>query len=187
MGGLFQVVSIIASAVSTAAILAWWLRGKFEGIEKKFDRRFQAIEERFQAIEQRLDRLQERVDRIWSFWKGLLDLTGTLINLFVKHVKTLEEDERGSLLRPYFKLVGASEATGAARNPLSPEEKARLQYYIAKGKRGEWFKREEAQDFVQIVEKLEKERPGDESLWPLIAVAAFITGLYLLGRETKVE
>lgn len=72
-------------------------------------------------------------------------------------------------------------------NPLTPHEAQRFRELVDKARRGEFFSRTEVGEYDQLIQKVRTERPDDSSIWPLVALGAFLVGLYLGHRQEEVE
>lgn len=72
---------------------------------------------------------------------------------------------------------------GGAGNPISIEEASRLQGYVEKARRNEYFKPDEAQDFYNLSQRVAQERSQDEGAWGILLLAAFILALYVLAKR----
>lgn len=68
-----------------------------------------------------------------------------------------------------------------AGNLLTPEELQRLQAYVDKARAGQWFTEEEVWDYNRLVSALEREKPTDPGVWPLVALGDFLVGLGIGG------
>ena len=68
-------------------------------------------------------------------------------------------------------------------NPLSREQVDRLNGYIRKAQQGGMFTVEEVEEYNKLVRVLEEEKPDDPNIWPLLALAAFLLGLYLVNKK----
>lgn len=79
----------------------------------------------------------------------------------------------------------AIERPSSQTNPLTPEEASRLRNYIAKARRGEYFTPAEVEDYNQMVQRMESERPNDPGIWPLLAIGAFLAGLFSGSRKKE--
>jgi len=87
-----------------------------------------------------------------------------------------------SLLEKFTEL---SKVGPIPNNPISLEERQRLNHYVLKAQRGQPFTIQEVNDYREIVAKLEEEKPDDRSVWALAALGAFLVGLYLLSRRDE--
>ena len=68
-------------------------------------------------------------------------------------------------------------------NPLTPEEANHLQEYIDKANKGLPFSYDEINDYYKLVEEAKKDQPKDINPWPLIALGAFLLGLWLGSKK----
>lgn len=64
-------------------------------------------------------------------------------------------------------------------NPLTPDEARRFRELVNKARRGEFFAREEVEEYDVLIRKVQAERADDPNIWPLVALGAFLQGLYL--------
>ena len=67
-------------------------------------------------------------------------------------------------------------------NPLTSSEAERFKALAGQARRGQFFTYEEAVEYDKLIRKIQAERPDDSSIWPLVALGAFLMGLYL-GRR----
>lgn len=142
-------------------------------------------------FESRLVRLKHRIDGIASVLKSanteVLSLIAIIISIFQRQ-KLIDEQDVGTILAHYTQIASGSVGAVLARetqkeNPLSQEEVKRLRGYIDKMGQGIWLTREELDDYNQLVRKLDQEHPNDPGIWPLIALGAFLFGLYLGSQK----
>lgn len=68
-------------------------------------------------------------------------------------------------------------------NPLTSHEVQRFRDLVDKARRGEFFSRAEVVEYDRLIQKVRAERPDDSSIWPLVALGAFLVGLYLGQRQ----
>ncbi len=143
------------------------------------------------GLKSRLERLEHRIDGIASVLKSanteVLSLIATIIRIFQRR-KLIDEQDIGTILACYTQIASRSIDTLLTResqkgNPLSQEEVNRLRGYMDKMGQGIWLTREELDDYNRLVRKLEQERPNDPGIWPLIALGAFLFGLYLGSQK----
>lgn len=127
----------------------------------------------------RLDRIEWGIEQVRTQSNGHITLTGSLIAAL---------NREGGLTRPEVTALLASYTDLAKvyiipNNPISPEEHARLNSYIERARQGGFFSAEDVLDYQAIVRKLEEEKPKDRAVWSLVALGAFLVGLFLLGQE----
>jgi len=133
----------------------------------------------FTKLENKVDRIRDGVNQNIRQSNGILGLFGTLIGLLGKKGVVAQEDF-GSILKDFTEIGHISEINP---NPLSREEVDRLNGYIRKAQQGSIFTSEEVQEYTELVEKLETEKPDDPNVWPLIALGAFLLGLFLASKK----
>ena len=68
-------------------------------------------------------------------------------------------------------------------NPLTVDEAQRFKELVSKARRGEFFTHLEVEEYDRLIRKVQAERPNDASIWPLVALGAFLVGLYLGRRQ----
>jgi hypothetical protein len=158
----WQFVGIILTVIGSAVVLAY-----------RFGRQF----ERLQSA---LGVLRTEVD-------GQLTLLGTLIRILHKR-KALDDDEFREVLTSYSRMATAKvpafiERELHGQNPLNREEAQRLSLYINKARQGEFFTSDEVEDYTSLVRRLEQDRPNDPGVWPLVALGAFLLGLFLASQR----
>jgi hypothetical protein len=137
-------------------------------------------------LERRLNRLANEINRLYTGLNqiirqsnGMLGLFGTLIGLLSKK-EAIDKEDFGNILKDFTTIGHIREVSP---NPLSRNETDTLNTYIRKARQGGVFTRLEVEEYNELVRKLEEERPDDPNIWPLVALAAFLLGLYLISRE----
>jgi hypothetical protein len=139
-----------------------------------------------QRLEQRLDLglrgLRQQSD-------GLLTLFGTILNVLYAR-QTLTAGEFSSIIQTYTQMIrvgadAALERETELRNPLAREEAVRLQGYLDKAGRGEFFTSDQVEDYNRLVKRMEQDRPDDPGIWPLVALGAFLLGLFLASKSKE--
>ena len=73
---------------------------------------------------------------------------------------------------------------GGTGNPVSAEEAGRLQWYVERARRNEFFTPEEAQDFYSLSQRVSQDRSDDKGAWGILLLAAFIFALYFLSKKS---
>jgi hypothetical protein len=63
-------------------------------------------------------------------------------------------------------------------NPLTRDEVRRLRELVNKAHLGEVFSYEETEEYNKLIRKVQAEHPDDSGVWPLVALGAFLSGLY---------
>lgn len=158
----WQFVGIIVTVIGSAVGLSYWFGRHFERLQSG------------------LGVLRVQVD-------SHLTLLGTLIRILHKR-KALNDEEFREILTSYTNMAAAKFSPFIDRelcgeNPLTHEETQRLSLYINKARRGEFFTPAEVEDYNALVRKLEQDRPNDPGVWPLVALGAFLLGLFLASQK----
>lgn len=109
---------------------------------------------------------------------GLLALVGQLLQIMHKR-KALSDDEFQQLIRSYTDMAQVP----SHASPLTPDENERLNSYLAKARSGDFFTAAEVEDYNALVRHLEQERKNDPSVWPLVALGAFLFGLFVASQK----
>jgi hypothetical protein len=133
------------------------------------------------------ERLQNGIRALRVQLDSHLTLLGTLIRILHGR-KALDDKEFSEVLASYSKMVAAKvpdfiERELGGGNPLTPEEAQRLNSYINKANRGDFFTSTDVEDYNALVKKVERERPNDSDIWPLVALGAFLLGLFLASKK----
>ena len=61
---------------------------------------------------------------------------------------------------------------------MTPEEVQRFRELVDKARRGEFFTQSEVGEYDGLIRKVQGELPDDPRVWPLVALGAFLVGLY---------
>lgn len=137
------------------------------------------LERRFARLESGMEHLRKGINQVIRQSNTMLGLSGTLIGLLAQK-EVITKEQFGVILQDF---TGIGHISEVSPNPLSRKEVQRLNEYIRKARRGGHFTRAEVEDYNELVERLEEERPDDPNIWPLVALAAFLLGLYLGTRR----
>ncbi|MCL0057882.1 hypothetical protein M1N05_02300 [Dehalococcoidales bacterium] len=131
----------------------------------------------------RMGRLETGYNNLTKVTNGLLNLFGTAIGLFHSR-KALTDAEFSDILKSYIEMACVPETVST---PLTEDEVARINNYLAKAHRGEFFSPDEVLDYNNLVTELEKQKKGDPSVWPFVALGAFLLGLFVASLASKKE
>lgn len=153
-------ISVLAAIVAIIGV-PWYLRGRFAKLEARFNR------------------VELKLNELIRLSNTLNNLSGTLINL-LHDKKIMDDDYFRRIFGSYTMALNVQEISP---NPLNPDELARLNSYIRKAQSGEFFRTDEVEDYNALVTKLSKEKGDDPSVWPLVALGAFLLGLFLASRS----
>jgi hypothetical protein len=155
-----QILSLIGIIVAIVGV-PWYLRGHFARLEAQ------------------ANRTESKLNELIRVSNTLSSLNGTLINL-LHAKKILDDDNFRTVLGTFTKALNVQEISP---NPLSPEELQRLNGYVRKAQRGDFFNSAEVEDYNTLVRTVEHEKPNDPNIWPLVALGAFLLGLFLASKE----
>lgn len=109
---------------------------------------------------------------------GLLALLGQLLQIMHKR-QALSDNEFQQLIRSYTDMAQVP----SHASPLTPDENQRLNSYLAKARNGDFFTAAEVEDYNSLVRKVEQEKKNDPSVWPLVALGAFLFGLFVASQK----
>lgn len=109
---------------------------------------------------------------------GLLNLVGNIIGSLHSH-KALSDTELSNILKSYVEIAGVPETMGKP----TKEERVKINYYLGKVHRGDILSPHEVIDYNNLVAKLAKEKKDDPSVWPLVALGAFLLGLLSASKK----
>ena len=159
---VIDVITLIGVIVAIIGV-PWYLRGHFA------------------KLEARLNRVELKLNELIRSSNTLNNLSGTLIYL-LHNKKIMDDNDFSNILGSYTKALNIQEISP---NPISPEELARLNSYIRKAQSGDFFSAVEVEDYNTLVSELNKERGDDPNVWPLVALGAFLLGLFLASQSKK--
>lgn len=157
---VIEIITLIGVLIAIIGV-PWYLRG------------------RFARLEVQAGRIELKLNELIRSSNTLNNLSGTLIHL-LHDKKIMDDDDFKSILGSYTKALDVQEISP---NPLSPEELARLNSYIRKAQSGDFFSAVEVEDYNALVSELNKERGDDPNVWPLVALGAFLLGLFLASQS----
>lgn len=101
----------------------------------------------------------------------------------------IKPDEQVEFIRTFVAthtsdIDRAVKAAEGMTNPLTKEDVSRLRQYTDMLRQGDPFTPEQAQDFHRIAHVLQEERADEPSTAFLLALAAFVLGVYLGPKST---
>jgi hypothetical protein len=159
------VVTILGSIFVAALTFAWWLRGRFDHIDKKLERIYVVVSSSLNGLR-----------KLLSEWNP--KLVGIL-----KKSSLLDDDTYHELMTPtILNEILEALAKGESGNPISTEERATLRRYLEKLKRGEILNQDEAREFYELSERVSRETT-EPWVWSLLIIAAFALGWWFGGSR----
>lgn len=156
---VIDIITLIGVVVAIIGV-PWYLRGRFAKLEARFNK------------------VELKLNELVQLSNTLNNLSGILVSLLYSK-KIMDDKDFSSILGNYTKALNIQEISP---NPISPEELARLNKYIRKAQNGESFSAAEVEDYNALVKELNKEKGDDPNIWPLVALGAFLLGLFLASR-----
>lgn len=134
-------------------------------------------------------KLRNEHDNLLASVAQMNEFLGKIIMMLHKR-GSLTDEELAELIKHYTQLAlpNLTLAVTSARknrNPLTLEEANRLQYFIDKANRGDSFSILEINEYQQVVDKAKREQGEGSNPWPLIALGAFLLGLFLASQMKK--
>ena len=132
-------------------------------------------------------RLRQEHENLNAAVAHTIEFTGKMLMMLHKR-KALSDQELSELIQYYTQLASpnltlALQKARKDNNPLTPEEANHLQEYIDKANKGLPFSYDEINDYYKLVEEAKKDQPKDINPWPLIALGAFLRGLWLGSKK----
>lgn len=164
-------ITLAAAVVAAIGVLSGAI-----GIPYYFGRRFA----RFDA---QMSGLRNNVN-------GLNSLVAIILRILHRQ-KALDDAEFSEVIQAYANIIAGAgvDATiqreAALGNPLNREEAVRLRGYVAQARRGEFFTSDQVEDYNRLVKRMEQDRPDDPGVWPLVALGAFLLGLFLASKSEE--
>jgi len=131
---------------------------------------------RFQRLDNGLDATRKQAN-------GQLTLMGTIIRILHQR-KALDDQEFREVLQSYSSIVATETASLfpdelRRGNPLTPVEVNRLNSYVQRAQAGNFFNPDEVTDYNNLVGRMHQDRPNDPNVWLLVALGAFLIGLFI--------
>ena len=152
-----------------------------------------ALNNRLDAIDNRIQMIGTQVARLTTYTGGL---SKESVQQFALVVQML--NKRGDLSTDELKLILAQQARvnevavdafmaqeRAALNPLTAEQYQRLEDYVSKARRGEFFSAQEVQDYNTLIAIIEREDAENPGVWALAALGAFLLGIAIASRNRE--
>jgi hypothetical protein len=144
-------------------------------------------------IERRLERIESNIGDLGAGIRSLNRQVSSMVSLgsnafmFMHRGKTITDEEYYNVAAQFTHLISLSTEPFIDRlthsaNPLTRSEVARFKELVDKARRGEFFTREEVEEYSVLIERVQVEYPNDNDIWPLIALGAFLRGMYP-GRQ----
>jgi len=172
LGDLGIIFSIIVTLIGSA----WYLRGRLDGLEARlarFEDRLNEVGQHLRDVAAALHSSVQTSNGLFAIIFRSLQRQGALssedIDNMVKVLRSAQDDSMKH-------LIGS---LSPKDNPMTPEEIERLRLYLDMTQQGTPFNSEQAQDFYLLSNKVAQERHHDPGIWPLLALGAFILGLYI--------
>ncbi len=127
----------------------------------------------------RIARIQNAYENFTKVSNGMLGLLGILISSLHKR-EALDDKEFSDILKSYGEMAQVPTKVGT---PLTAEEINRFNSYLDKVHKGEGFLVDEVEDYNYLVEQLKTAKKNDPSVWPFVALGAFLLGLFVASKS----
>lgn len=148
---------------------------------------------RLQRIEGNIERLDCNIMDLGAGIKSLNQQVASIVGLlsmafiFMHRSKTITDEEYYNVAAQFTHLISLGTEPFIDRltpgaNPLTASEVGRFRELVDKARRGEFFTREEAEEYNLLIQKVQAEYSDDPGIWPLVALGAFLRGMYP-GRQ----
>ena len=177
-----EIITLVGVVVAIVGV-PWYLRGRLAKLEAHVVQTEAKSESRMARIEanseSRMVRIETKLNELIRSSNTLNNLSGTLVHL-LHEKKIMDDDDFSRVLGAYTEALDIHEISP---NPISPEEVGRLNSYIRKARNGEFFSSDEVQDYNALVSELNREKGDDPNVWPLVALGAFLLGLFLASQS----
>ena len=129
----------------------------------------------------RLNNISWGVENLRNSSNAQITLTGALIQA-LNNQGHLSPQDMSKLISTYTEMAHVGPIP---TNPISPDERRRLQMYLDRARQGGTFTPQEVGDYQDIVRRLQEDHPQDRNVWPLIGLGALLLGLFLLGKKEE--
>ena len=142
----------------------------------------------------RLERVENRIDDMGAGIRSLNQQMASIVGLiptvfmFLHRSKAITDQEYYETIGQFTSQVARGteslvEHVSRSMNPLSQDEGQRFGELVGKARRGEFFTRPKVEEYDVLIRKVQAERPNDPRIWPLVALGAFLSGLYVGQRR----
>ena len=173
-------ITIIAALVA----VAWQLRGRLDHLESRIEARLERIENRLEDFGAGIRSLNQQV-------ASVVGLLPTAFAFLHRSKAITDEEYRESVGQFTSPIAQGAESLidhlARSMNPLTHDEVPRFRALVNKARRGELLSHEEAVEYNELIRKVQAERPNDSSIWPLVALGPFLSGLYLVKPQNDMH
>lgn len=173
------VITTLATVIP-AAVIVVGLLVRLVGLVVRLDHRFSALERRVDGLAIGVRSLNQQMSSLFALLSGVFAA-------FHRAGSLPDEDYRRTSQELTAMLSHATdpyvERITARANPLSPSEAQRFRELVAKARRGDFFSQAEAWEYNDLLRLVREDRGDDPGIWPLVALGAFLAGLYLGSRR----
>ena len=179
---IVSVVGVGAVVLIALAGVAWRLGDRLGKLEQRLDGRLERIENRIGDLGTGIRSLNQQVASV----VGLVPSVFT----YLHRSKAITDDEYHETVGGFTsRMTQGTESLvdylARSMNPLTVDEAQRFKELVSKARRGEFFSLLEVEEYDRLIRKVQAERPNDASIWPLVALGAFLVGLYLGRRQEE--
>ena len=180
-------LQIIISIAGVGIVLLLALMGS----EWRLGSRLANVEAR---LEGRLDRLENQIGDLGAGIRSLNQQVASIVGLlpmaftYLHRSHAITEEEYHDAVGQFTSQVGEGgelliDHLARSMNPLTSQEGERFRELVGKARHGEWFTRSEVEEYNRLIKKRQTDHPDDPSIWPLVALGAFLSGLYVGQRQ----
>lgn len=169
-----QLIATAATGLSIIVTLAVFLL--------RLDRRFGRLERRMDGLAIGVRSLNQQISSLFGVLSGILAAlhkAGSLPDEDYRQTTTALSEMLARATGPYVESITAT------ANPLAPEEARRFRELVAKARRRDFFTGDEVEEYNILLRRIQEERADDPGIWPLVALGAFLLGLYSGGRRQR--
>lgn len=136
-------------------------------------------------LESRIERIELRIGTVEYQNRALLKAFPQLISSLMAGGQVTPQ-QGSNLIATALDTPSITELLSQIKptpNPLPLEDLNRLRNYVQRLKQGEWFTRQEAQDFHRLADTVSREYPSNEGSWLLFLVGGLVLGFILADSK----
>ncbi|MBI2858659.1 MAG: hypothetical protein HYX90_06245 [Chloroflexi bacterium] len=152
------------------------LNHKIDTVRDELDHKIDTVRDH---LDHKIDTLRNGLNQSIRQTNNMLELLSVLVGVLSKQ-QVIDKDAFATIVREFATISRIDEISP---NPISLEETNRINAFIRKARRGEFFTKEEVREYSALVRKLEKEKPNDPSIASLVTFAAILRGLFLVTED----
>lgn len=188
---IVAVIGVGVTILVTVASVAWRLGARVERVESQLGGWLEQAESR---IGIRLEHIESRVGDLGAGIRSLNEQVAATVTViptvfrFLHRSQAITDTEYHESMEQFINRISQGTDSMVDHltrnvNPLTPDEARSFRELMAKARRGEFFSREEVDEYAVLIRKIQAEHPDDPRIWPLVTLGVFLQGIYPGSRR----